>query len=101
MVDETAAAVVDETAAVDAKAAEEKAAEEKAAKEKAELQALTEWVAKAMLVSHQDDNPMPLEQLDPTPAMTSAREFVAAFKAMGTYKSEDPQSEDKVAPHSA
>lgn len=79
-------------AAQDAKEAEAKAAKE--AEEKADLAALTEWVAKAMVMAHQVDHPMPIDSVDPTPALTAAREFVAASKALASYRPKrEPKSE--------
>jgi hypothetical protein len=81
------AKTAEDKAAQEAKAAEVKAAEE--AKAKAEFADMQEWVAKAMISSHQADHPQPLDAIDPASSMTAAREFIAAFKAMGTYKSKD------------
>lgn len=80
-------------AAQDAKEAEAKAA--KVAKEKADLADLQAWVAKAMIASHQGDNPTPIEKIDPTSSMTAAREFVAAAKALSSYRrpKDDPKDQ--------
>ncbi len=83
-------------AAQDAKEAEAKAAKE--AEEKVDLAALTEWVAKAMVMSHQVDHPTPVDSVDPTPALTAAREFVAASKALASYR---PKREPKDDPPKA
>jgi hypothetical protein len=76
-------------AAQDAKAAEAKAAQdakdaEAKAKEEAELAELHEWVARAMINAY--PHGVPPDKVDPTPAMDKAREFVAAFNAMGSHK---------------
>ncbi len=75
-------------AAQDAKDAEAKAAKE--AKEKGDLAELHTWVARSILAAHQTDHPSEFDKIDPTPAMTAAREFVAAFKAMGSHKPAGP-----------